>query len=132
MKMQILSNSTIRSAAILTTSYVASTDVAVGNANQVVVGINFTKGSLTTAEIKCQYTRDDTNWLDYTISDTAGGTTSGNEFLAKLRVWVHQLDASCDVELPVPVKCLRFRVMAKGTGTTTGSSLTLTAVVGVA
>lgn len=133
MKNQIVSNATIRAAAILTTSYVASTDVNAGNGNQAVVGINFTKGSLTSAQIKFQYSRDNgATWLDYTISDTANGTTSSNEFIAPLRVWVHQLDTTCDVEIPVPLKANRFRVLVKGTGTVTSSSMTITCLVGVA
>lgn len=143
MKMQILSNSTIRSAAILTTSYVASSTVDVGNCNELVLFVDFTKGSLTTAELKFQFSplnnptntqatpSSDTGWYDYPISNTAVGTTSADEFLAPLRVYVQQLDATCAKAFPLPAKARKFRVLAKGTGTVTSSSMTIACITGV-
>lgn len=140
MKMQILANTAVRASAVLTTSYVASTKVDVGNANQVAVYLDFTKGSLTTAELKFQFTYKDnpataansTDWFDYAISNTAVGTTSGDEFLSPLRSFVQQLDTTCTKVFFIPVKGRKFRVLAKGTGTVTSSLLALTCVVGVA
>lgn len=138
MKMQILSNAIIRASAVLTTSYVASSMVDVGNCNEVVLYVAFTKGSLTTAELKFQFSpldrpveSTDADWYDYPISNTAAGSTSSDEFLAPLRVYVQQLDTTGNKMFPIPAKARKFRVKAKGTGTVTSSLLAIRCVAGV-
>ncbi len=144
MKMQILSNATIRASAVLTTSYVASDAVDVGNCNQLGVFLDFTKGSLTSAQIKFQFSpannptntkaspASDTEWYDYPISDTANGTTSSDEFIAALRVYVDQVDTTGKKVYFLPAKARKFRVLVKGTGTVTSSLMAIICVAGVA
>lgn len=120
----------IRPSAVLTASYVFTTGVDVRSCNQAALLVDFTKGSLTTGEIKAQGSQDGTTWYDIPFSNTTAGTTSSNEFLAPLRVYVHQMDASSTHIVYVPLVLKWFRIGYKGTGTVTNSLGAVTLVAG--
>lgn len=129
-QISILRNNTIRAAAVLTTSYVASDAVNIMDCNQAMLFIDFTIGSLTSAELKFQFSHDNVSWYDETERQVPAVTA--DESIGALRVCVHQLSATSAKPIPVPLKAQYVRVMAKGTGTVTDSSLTLKLVAGVA
>ncbi len=113
----------VRSAAILTTSYVAGT--VVDNAqefNQLVVHWSFTKGSLTTAELKVEFSVDGTSYFQESVASTTGGTTT---YTAR----EHQLSATGNVPIEIPISCRYIKISVKGTGTVTSSSVAITAVL---
>ena len=113
----------IRSAAILTGSYVAGTSVILeGKYNKATVLLDFTKGSLTTAEIKFEFSGDGTNWYQEVASSTTSGTTTDT-------LVEHQISATGKYRLPVNVTDRYMRASVKGTGTATSSSMAIQAVL---
>ena len=115
----------VRSAAILTTSYVAGTVIAdIKNNNQLVLLVDFTKGSLTTAEIKIEVSDDGTNYYQ---EASTGNITAGVDSVASLE---RQISATGTYEILRPIKAAYVRVSAKGTGTATGSSMAIKALIG--
>lgn len=101
---------TIRSAAILTGSAVASSTVRIpATADQrIMVYADFTIGSLTNVIITPQVSYDGTNWFNLTSPGALTATATG--------------------KYAIPCNCQGaklFRVTAQGTGTVTSSSLKL-------
>lgn len=113
----------VRSAAALTTSYVAGAVLDLSSKyNKAVVLADFTKGSLTTAEIKIEFSPDNSNWYQEVASSTTGGTIT--DTLAE-----HQIEATGKYRLPIMIADRYMRVSVKGTGTVTDSSMAVKAVL---
>jgi len=121
----------IRDAAILTGSYVAAkilglTDSAtqfatnVDKCNQLELECIFTKGSLTSCEIKIEFSADGTNYVQETNKSVTAGTTT-------LTLNEYTTTASGSFHISIPITANYVRVSAKGTGTATGSSLAIVA-----
>lgn len=127
----------VRASAVLTASYVGSTPIDVRECNQANVFVAFTKGSLTTAEIKFQYSNNYNpatgvgDWFDYPFSDTSNATTSTTERLVPLLSYVHQVSATFSATIAVPLRGRWFRAAVKGTGTMTNSLMAVTVLAGV-
>ena len=127
----------VRASAVLTTSYVGTTPVDVRECNQANVFVAFTKGSLTTAEVKFQYSNNydpvalTGDWFDYPFSDTSNATTSTTERLVPLLSYVHQMSATFSSTIAVPLRGRWFRAAVKGTGTLTNSLMAVTVLAGV-
>ncbi len=114
----------VRTAGILTTSYVAGTVLEdLQSQDKLVLLVDFTKDSLTTAEVKVEYSTDNTNWFQESAKTNSSGTIS--EALA-----LHQFSADGKYYVPLDMKARYARVSAKGTGTVTGSSMAITAIIG--
>lgn len=119
----------IRAAAILTTGFVSGeSDLTPFNVNpalrnQVNLLIDFTIGSLTSLNIKVQYSNDGTTWYDETFQTITAGT-------AAMSLGLYNFTATGKYVLSIPVKNSYIRFQAQGVGTVTSSSLTLGAVVG--
>ena len=126
----LLRNVEIRAAAILTTSYVASSSVQTFDCTQGMLLYDFTIGSLTSCEIKIQVSNDNTNWYDMPFDNTSGVTPSGGEYVAQETSYVRQLKETASRYIPFGIKAHYVRAMAKGTGTVTSSSLRLQFVAG--
>lgn len=106
----------VRSAAILTTSYVAGTVVDTqGDYNQAIINVAFTIGSLTSAQLKIEFSNDGTNYYQETNASVSAGTTT--ETLAE-----HTWAATGNYRIPVPVLDRYIKISVKGTGTVTSSS----------
>jgi len=119
-----LSPQTIRAAAILTTGYVAATVLDTqAKFNQLVIYNAFTIGSLTTAELKVDFSHDGTTWYQETFQAISSGTAT--ETLGE-----HQWNASGNRRILVPLKDRYVRVSVKGTGTVTNSSMEVLAILG--
>ena len=116
----------VRDAAVLTNSYVASDYelTALGQYNQVVLEIQLTLGSLTSAEVKVEYTQDGTVWAQETFSEIVDDTDT-------LSLGEHTMAADGTYLIALPIQTKNMRISAKGTGTVTGSSMTIRAIVGV-
>lgn len=122
----------VRSSAILTGSYVAGTTIdggegSTGNGvhelNQLNLYIDFTIGSLTSAEIKIEFSTDGENWYQEVFESISGGT-------ATVTAAIHSLTATGKYRLPQPMKDRYIKVSAIGTGTATSSLLKIDAVMG--
>lgn len=119
-----ISYKVVRSAAILTNSYVAGTVLEnCQNYNALSLNITLTKGSLTDAQIKIEVSADGTNYFQlYSDSVTAGVNSPAS------LVYKFTADAVCSTT-PLNLSTKYIKVSAIGTGTTTGSSLAITAVL---
>jgi len=129
----------VRSAAILTTSYVAGTVIGgkgadpnfqyfvgpAGLKNQLILYVDFTLGSLTTAELIVEFSNDNSDWYQETEDDLAASTGINTE-----RNQVRTFVATGKYRIPITINDNFIRVSVKGTGTTTGSSMKIGAVIG--
>lgn len=119
-----ISNYAVRSSAILTDAYVAGTVISnATTARTLTVFLDFTKGSLTTLEVKVEQSIDDSSYFQDTWSSdpTAGVITNS--------VVVHQFDATGKYNFTVPALANHIKISVKGTGTVTNSLLAVTAVL---
>lgn len=117
---------TVRAADALTTSYVAGTILDLSaKYNTAVLLVDFTKQSLTTAEVKVEFSPDGTNWYQESDSTPSSGVIS--EALAE-----HQFSATGKYRIPLYVYDRFMRISAKGTGTVTNSSMKIDVVLAVA
>lgn len=118
----------VRAAAILTGSYVAGTVLSPFNGNpalrnQLNLLIDLTIGSLTSAEVKIEWSHDGVTYFQDTFESIAAGTSTlslGNYTIASTGTYT----------LSLPIKFSYIRVSAKGTGTVTSSSMTINAIIG--
>ena len=112
----------VRSASTLTTSYVAGT--IVGDAseyNTLAIEVDFTKGSLTSMEMKVEVSNDGTNYYQQVAESTSSGTVTVNQ---AERTW----DTTGKYAFIIhPVRAKYIKISVKGTGTVTGSSCAVTA-----
>jgi len=118
----------IRTAAVLTTSYVAGTELTPSNVdpiihNQLILLVDFTIGSLTTAELKIEFSPDGTNYYQETADSVSGGTIGE-------AVGTRQFSATGAYRIAVPIKDHYIKVSVKGTGTVTSSSMAIKAILG--
>lgn len=117
------SPNTIRSAAILTTSYVAGTVLSdCTGYNQLVLYVAFTIGSLTDAQIKIEYSPDGVTYYQETYDGISGGTNTES-------LGARRFTATGNYRITVPVRDRYIRVSAIGTGTVTGSSMAISGIL---
>ena len=119
----------VRSAAILTSSYVASNITpfsakTLDQYNQLNLLVDLTLGSLTSVTLKVEFSNDGTNWFQETVDavDTATGIISE-------RLATRSLTATGKYYISLPISCHNARVSAIGVGTVTDSSLTIDSVL---
>lgn len=121
----------VRSAAILTNSYVAGTvfgaEDAGGdyphNGNQLIVYIDFTIGSLTSLQVKVEFSHDNSTFYQESFSSISGATDT-------VSLGEHSFAGTGKYRLAIPIKDKYIKISAKGTGTVTGSSCAINAAYG--
>jgi hypothetical protein len=113
----------IRASLVLTDAYVAGTTLDLSaKYNKIALLLDFTIGSLTTAEYKIEFSPDNTNWYQETASVVTAGVSA--DTLAS-----HQINATGKYRLLVPVVDRYMKVSVKGTGTMTNSLMKVDAVL---
>ena len=121
----------IRSAAKLTNSYVAADIMGLDDnnraqeLNQSVLFIDFTIWSLTSMELKIEYSDDNINFYQQTFIDISWGTATVSE-------GEYTFSASGAYEISNPFKARYLRASVKWTGTVTSSSCTIKWIIGIA
>lgn len=129
----------VRAAAILTGSYVAGTVLGGSNQDsstlenlfrndQLIALFKITLGSLTTVDIKTEFSNDGITW--YQESYDAIGTPATSAVTITESLITRSFAASGNYRVAIPMLDQYCRISAKGTGTVTSSSLTIDAVVG--
>lgn len=113
----------IRASAILTGSYVAGTIIDTEGATQLILDVAFTKGSLTTAEIKVEFSPDGTTYYQESSSSVASGVDT-------VSLAYHQLSATGNYRIAIPVMDKKVKVSVKGTGTATSSLMAVDYIIG--
>lgn len=121
----------VRSAAILTTSYVAGTvlwdndENRIQELNQCVFFIDITLWSLTSVELKLEFSDDGISFYQDTFLDISGWTAT-----ASLGEYTFTADGSYNIAAPFKARFVRASV--KGTGTVTSSSCAIKWILGIA
>lgn len=113
----------IRAAAILTDSYVASTIVRGDEYNFLGIQLAWTKGSLTSFELKIEGSNDGINYFQQITEITVGGAVT-----PALAYYTTTTAGSYNISV-YPIRSKYIKVSVKGTGTTTNSSCTLGAIL---
>ena len=113
---------TVRSAAALTTSYVAGTVVKIEGANQVQLLVTFTLGSSDGARIKIEVSVDGTNYFQ----ESGGSFDYTNADILTKNI-VRKLSASGSYIISVPVSGSWLKVSALAITSGTGTSMTIVA-----
>src|SRR5689334_20734999 len=109
----------VRSAAILTNAYVAGTVLdECQNYNQLIVLVDFTKGSLTSMEIKVEFSFDGSTYYQETFQSISAGTATETN-------GVHTMGSTGKYRISVPILDRYIKISANGTGTVTSSSCTV-------
>lgn len=113
----------IRPATILTTSYVAGTVLEdLQGLSQANLLVSFIKGSLTSAQLKVEFSIDGTNYFQETFSSISTGTST--EELGE-----HKFTSEGNYIINLPINYRYMKVSVKGTGTVTSSSVAIKAVL---
>ena len=81
-----------------------------------------TLGSLTSIQYKIEYSTDQVTWYQETASSVSGGTATDTQV-------EHTISADGNYHLVIPLVDRYVRVSVKGTGTVTGSSITVNAAL---
>ena len=116
----------VRSAAILTTSYVAGTVLTdCQKFNALILNIDFTKGSLTDAQIKIEVSTDGTTYRQLLSDSISAGVNSVAGLVYKLTA------NTAGSTTPLTIATKYIKISAIGTGTVTSSSLAIEAVLAV-
>lgn len=113
----------LRAPAVVTTGYIAATAIAPGlsasirpgNYNQLIIYWDVTLGSLTSAELKVEFSPDGgTTKFQETAEAISGGTATDT-------VMEHTVTASGKYRLAIPIADRHITISVKGTGTVTNS-----------
>lgn len=121
-----VTSATIRTAAILTTDYVATSSTAIDKYNQLNLSCSFIVGSSTGVKLIVEVSDDETTW--YQIH-TATVSATGLVTLAPAE-WTKT--ATGNFPISIPIGGFEFyRVSAKALTTATGTSLSIVATVGI-
>lgn len=118
----------VRAAAILTDAYVAGDviDTKGVSFNQLAIYWKFTKGSLTTSELKVEFSNDNSTF--YQESVTSAAAISGGASVVTVGVGAYQVDTTGNYRLTIPLNGDKYiKISTKGTGTVTSSSATIQA-----
>jgi len=114
---------TIRDSAVLTGSYVAGTVINTGGQfNQLVLNMFYTQGSLTSLQIKVEFSADNVTFVQETFQSISGGTATETQ-------GEHTFTGTGNFSINIPNVQKFIKVSAKGTGTVTGSSLSIQAIL---
>ena len=119
---------------VLTNGYVAGTTISstttnfpckVELRNQLELYIQLTLGSLTSAQLKLEFSNDGVTYYQESFSTISNGTDS-------VSAGVHSFSASGNYRMAFPIKDVWIRVSVQGTGTVTNSLMAVGAIIGIA
>ena len=131
--MQNYTKFSVRSSVILTTDYVAGTTIGVYSTtalsnrihdrNQLLVYLSLTIGSLTSVQLKVEFSDDDTTYYQETGSTISAGLSADD-------LLVHEFTATGNYRLATNIKDKYVKISIKGTGDTTNSLALIDAIIG--
>jgi len=116
-----MENDAVRAAAVLTTSYVASSTFVMDRGNQLNLLCSFTIGSATAVRIKVEFSADKTTWVQETDVTLSGG-------VATHQTIYHRMTATGQFDIAIPTNYDFYRVSALAEDSGTNTSLAITAV----
>lgn len=125
----------LRASAILTGSYVGAlissvigSGARVNDFNQLIVYVDFTKGSLTTAELKIEFNPIGSADLYSETSETS--SVASNVDTRAVNEVIHQLSATGKHRFAIPLCDGDVKISIKGTGTATSSLAAIKVALG--
>ena len=131
------SDVTVRAAAILTNAFVGSTSMETPYSNQLNCYVTYTKGSLTSIEVKAQFSPNDTTWYDEqerqaaSVTELSGVADPNTVSIGIVYPKVYQFTKVSGLALISTPNLGRFmRLAVRGTGTVTSSTVTIRCVAG--
>lgn len=120
----------VREDAELTTSEVTHSILTPGalqenlyNRNQMLLYVDFTKGSISSVDLRVEVSHDGVKWYDPQVETSSGGVTTSDD-----HKWT--MTTTGKRRYPFPIKDRYIRLVAQGFGTVTGSSLEVIVVIG--
>ena len=114
----------VRQAAALTTSYVASNAINIQGANQLQLLVSFTKGESDGCMLKIEYSEDKTDWYQESM---VSEFPSVND--VKHTPITRKIEDSANLIISVPISSSFLRVSAKVITSGTGTSLSILATI---
>jgi len=114
---------TVRTAAVLTTAYVASAAIPIGNNNQVILLCAFTKGSSDGVKFKVEFSEDNSTWYQETDQSLSSSLVT-HTVIERTEV------ATNNFQVSIPLLSAFYRVSSKAITTGTGTSLGIIGVAG--
>jgi len=115
---------TIREAAALTTSYVASDSFNVEGANQLQLLVSFTKGDSDGCRLKIEFSQDGTEWYQESM---VSEFPSVND--VKHTPITRKITDSANLVISMPISASIFRTSAQAITSGTGTSLSIMATI---
>lgn len=126
-----ISKTTLRSSAVLTTSYVAANVIQVQNKNQAHIQVNFTIGAATDGRIKIEFSEDNSDFYQETYLDIAAGSAAGAVWSTPIYLHEYILPATGKYNIPVPINCQYIKISAKATTSAVGTLCSIYLVDGI-
>jgi hypothetical protein len=114
-----------RPSAILTNSYVAGPTIDTWNYNQLVIYWGSTLGSLTSNDLKVEFSADGTTWYQETFESVAAGVATSSAANHTTTA------ATPNLRLAIPITDRYVRISVHGTGTVTSSLAQLDVMLGI-
>lgn len=122
-----IESTTLRTAAVVTDTYVASSAWLIAGANHIELLIAMTKASVTSFQFKIEFSDDKTNWYQQTKEAVSSGVITLS--LASYTIAAAGLGATAKMVITLNNVAQKFmRISTKGTGTVTSTSV---AIIGV-
>lgn len=128
----------LRASSVLTNAYVvypvtlvdanntAMTIQSLIQTNQLIIYGFFTLGSLTSLNLKVEFSNDNVNW----VQETFDAVDSATGVITELPI-VRNITVAGNFRIPIRIRDQYVRISAEGVGTVTGSLLTLGAIIAV-
>jgi len=125
-------NKAIRTAAVLTNAYVAGTILGAESSKptlvheftQMIVNVDLTLGNLTSAQLKVEFSNDDTTYEQESNSSVSGGTST-------LTLNEYSMSATGNYRIPIKILDRYIKISCKGTGDVTNSSCFVDVYLGI-
>lgn len=114
---------TVRAAATLTTSYVASDALNIQGANQLQMLAAFTKGSSDGCRLKIEFSEDESVWYQESVADILA--TNDVEHAPLTR----KINDSANLIVSVPISASFLRISSQAITSGTGTSLSILATI---
>jgi hypothetical protein len=114
---------TVRAAATLTTSYVASNALNIQGANQLQMLVSFTKGSSDGCRLKVEFSEDESVWYQESVADIMATNDVEHAPLAR------KVNDSANLIISVPISASFLRVSSQAITSGTGTSLSILATI---
>jgi len=109
----------LRASAILTNAYVATATKSTEDLSQIVLYVSFTIGSLTRADMKIEFSNDDSNWYqEVSLASVGSGAFTTNQL-------VRRFSASGNYRIALEALDKYIRVSCIGVGTLTNSLMSV-------